>query len=62
MIIFVVELAVGIAAAVFKNDFSMIMKDSLKESLKTYSDADKQAWDNAQKKVGILLNLERNTR
>ncbi|XP_020291393.1 CD63 antigen [Pseudomyrmex gracilis] len=51
VIIFVIELAVGIAAAVFKNDFSMVMKDSLKESLKTYSEADRQAWDNVQKKL-----------
>ncbi|EFN79122.1 CD63 antigen [Harpegnathos saltator] len=51
LIIFVIELAVGIAAAVFKNDFSMAMKDTLKESMKNYSDVDKQAWDNVQKKL-----------
>lgn len=53
-----IELAVGIAAAVFKNDFSMAMKDTLKDSMKNYTDADKEAWDNVQRKVSIL-NLER---
>lgn len=51
LIIFVIELAVGIAAAVFRNDFSMAMKDSLKESIKNYTDADKQAWDNVHRKL-----------
>lgn len=54
-----VELAVGIAAAVFKNDFNMAMKNTLKESMKNYTEVDKQAWDNVQKKVSIL-NLEHN--
>ncbi|XP_011267955.1 CD63 antigen [Camponotus floridanus] len=51
LIIFVIEFAVGIAAAVFKNDFSMAMKDTLKESMKNYTEADKMAWDNVQKKL-----------
>ncbi|XP_077267954.1 CD63 antigen-like [Temnothorax americanus] len=52
LIIFVIELAVGIAAAVFKNDFSMAMKSTLKESMKNYTtEVDKQAWDNVQKKL-----------
>ncbi|CAL1681603.1 unnamed protein product [Lasius platythorax] len=51
LIIFVIELAVGIAAAVFKNDFSMVMKDTLKESIKNYTEADRLAWDNVQKKL-----------
>ncbi|XP_014477772.1 PREDICTED: CD63 antigen [Dinoponera quadriceps] len=51
LIIFVIELAVGIAAAVFKNDFSMAMKETLKESMKNNTEADKQAWDNVQKKL-----------
>lgn len=41
----------GIAAAVFKNDFSMAMKDTLRESIKNYTESDKQAWDNVHKKV-----------
>lgn len=53
-----IELAVGIAAAVFKNDFSMAMKDTLKESMKNYTEADRLAWDNVQKKVSTL-NRER---
>ncbi|KYN40073.1 CD63 antigen [Trachymyrmex septentrionalis] len=59
LIIFVIELAVGIAAAVFKNDFSMVMKNTLKESMKNYTETDKQAWDNVQEKVS-KLNLEHN--
>ncbi|EGI68525.1 CD63 antigen [Acromyrmex echinatior] len=51
LIIFVIELAVGIAAAVFKNDFSMAMKNTLKESMKNYTESDKQAWNNIQKKL-----------
>ncbi|KAH0951576.1 hypothetical protein HN011_005844 [Eciton burchellii] len=51
LIIFVIELAVGIAAAVFKNDFSMAMRDTLKESIKNYTDTDRQAWDNVQRKL-----------
>jgi len=58
LIIFVIELAVGIAAAVFKNDFSTAMKDTLKESIKNYTDTDRQAWDNVQRKVSMLY-LER---
>lgn len=60
IIIFVIELAVGIAAAVYKQDFSTAMKDTLKESMKNYTNADQQAWDNVQKKVSIP-NLERGT-
>lgn len=51
LIIFLIEFAVGIAAAVFKNDFSMVMKDTLKESIKNYTEADRLAWDNVQKKL-----------
>ncbi|XP_012054698.1 PREDICTED: CD151 antigen [Atta cephalotes] len=51
LIIFIIELAVGIAAAVFKNDFSMAMKNTLKESIKNYTETDRQAWDNIQKKL-----------
>ncbi|XP_015595889.1 CD63 antigen [Cephus cinctus] len=51
LVIFVIELAVGIAAAVFKNDFSMVMKDSLKASMMNYTEADKMAWENVQKKL-----------
>lgn len=50
LIIFVIELAVGIAAAVLKNDVGMVLKDSLKNSMKNYTEADKQAWDIVQQK------------
>lgn len=51
LIIFVIELAVGIAAAVLKKDFSIAMKETLKDSMKNYTEVDKEAWDNVQKKL-----------
>ncbi|GJQ71555.1 hypothetical protein Trydic_g11263 [Trypoxylus dichotomus] len=53
LIIFIVELAVGIAAAVFKADFEMVMRDTLKASMDKYhSDkSDKLAWDHVQTKL-----------
>ncbi|XP_025832077.1 leukocyte surface antigen CD53 [Agrilus planipennis] len=54
LIIFVVELAVGIAAAVYKGEFQVLLKENLKESLDVYYDSkvDRIAWDNMQ------INLE----
>ncbi|XP_015110117.1 CD63 antigen [Diachasma alloeum] len=53
VIIFIIELAVGIAAAVFRNNFSEVMKESLRYSMKNYSQsqADKVAWDDVQMKL-----------
>lgn len=53
LIIFIVELAVGIAAAVFKSDFEMVMRDTLKSSMDNYYDikSDRLAWDKVQTKV-----------
>lgn len=53
LIIFVVELAVGIAAAVFKNDFQVALKDTLRMSMTNYdkSEGDKMAWENVQRKL-----------
>ncbi|XP_058800473.1 CD63 antigen [Phymastichus coffea] len=50
LIIFIIELAVGIAAAVFKKDFSDGMKDALRESMRNYKEkeVDQQAWDTIQ--------------
>lgn len=47
------ELAVGIAAAVYKNDFQMTMKNIMKDSMDRYpnSKSDQVAWDNVQTKV-----------
>lgn len=59
LIIFIVEFAVGIAAAVFKGDFEMVMKDTLKSSMEKYhtSKSDKLAWNDVQTKVSIRLQL-----
>ncbi|XP_066585263.1 CD63 antigen [Prorops nasuta] len=51
LIIFVIELAVGIAAACLKNNFRMELKNSLKESIKNYTDVDRVTWDSMQKKL-----------
>ncbi|XP_039957358.1 CD63 antigen [Bactrocera neohumeralis] len=50
-IIFIVELAVGIAAAVFKADLEMMLKNSLQESIKRSNHEDMMAWDNVQRKL-----------
>ncbi|KAF5306166.1 hypothetical protein FQR65_LT07442 [Abscondita terminalis] len=53
LIIFIIELAVGIAAAVFKNDFEDALKNTLKNSMKNYNtnNDEKTAWDNTQKNL-----------
>jgi len=53
LIIFVIELAVGIAAAVYKNDFEDALRDSLRQSMTNYSrdSSEKAAWDNVQSKL-----------
>lgn len=57
LIILIVELAVGIAAAVYRNDFEMTLKDILKQSLNKYNDnkSDKIAWNNVQTQVREFL-------
>ncbi|ALC41286.1 Tsp47F [Drosophila busckii] len=50
-IIFIVELAVGIAASVFKKDLEGMLKNSLMESIKRSNAEDNQAWDNVQRKL-----------
>lgn len=50
-IIFIVELAVGIAACVFKSDLEDALKSSLQESIARSSNEDLIAWDNAQRKL-----------
>lgn len=53
LIILIIELAVGIAAAVYKNDFQMTMKDLMKSSMQRFenSKGDRTAWNNIQTKV-----------
>nr|CAD7461989.1 unnamed protein product [Timema tahoe] len=55
LVIFIVELAVGIAAAVNKNEVNSVLKTALRKSLgnSTHSsDVDRKAWDEMQMKVG----------
>ncbi|XP_023179701.1 23 kDa integral membrane protein [Drosophila hydei] len=50
-IIFIIELAVGIAASVFKKDLEGMLKNSLQESIKRSNHEDTIAWDNVQRKL-----------
>ncbi|CAH1104259.1 unnamed protein product [Psylliodes chrysocephalus] len=55
IIIFIVEIAVGVTAAVYKGDFQVALKENLLKSIKEYSNennAEKIPWDNVQKKAG----------
>nr|CAD7421071.1 unnamed protein product [Timema poppensis] len=54
LVIFIVELAVGIAAAVNKNEVNSVLKSALRNSLgnSTHSsDVDRKAWDEMQMKL-----------
>ncbi|CAH1154155.1 unnamed protein product [Phaedon cochleariae] len=53
LIIFVIEFAVGIAAATYKNQFQSVLKEAMTDSLSKYesSKSDKIAWDNIQTKL-----------
>ncbi|KAG5882055.1 hypothetical protein JTB14_007717 [Gonioctena quinquepunctata] len=54
IIIFILELAVGISAAVYKADFQEALKDNLKKSMEKYTEensSEKISWDNVQKKL-----------
>ncbi|KAH0816700.1 hypothetical protein GEV33_006091 [Tenebrio molitor] len=53
LIILIIELAVGIAAAVYKNDFQMTMKDLMKSSMKRFENSrtDRDAWNRIQTKL-----------
>ncbi|XP_030759161.1 tetraspanin-7-like [Sitophilus oryzae] len=53
LVIFIIELAVGIAAAVYKNDFHKGIKQLMRESMNKYetNEADRMAWDNLQTKL-----------
>lgn len=51
VIIFIIEFAVGIAAAAFKSNIEMALKDSLKSTIERSSEDDLKAWDNIQMKL-----------
>lgn len=53
LVIFIIELAVGIAAAVYHNEAHKELNMYMKDSLKRYnsSQSDKIAWDNLQSKM-----------
>ncbi|XP_044271170.1 23 kDa integral membrane protein-like [Tribolium madens] len=53
LVIFFVEMAVGVVAAIYKNDFGDALKNALKKSLENYSknEMDKISWDNAHLKL-----------
>lgn len=57
LVIFIVEMAVGIAASVTKDEFSNAMRTSLKKSMSNYTinDLDRKAWDTVQRKVTFYL-------
>ncbi|XP_074036221.1 leukocyte surface antigen CD53 [Leptinotarsa decemlineata] len=53
LIIFIIEFAVGIAAATYKSEFQTALKDAMTNSMNNYetSKADKVAWDHIQTKL-----------
>ncbi|KAL1489342.1 hypothetical protein ABEB36_014256 [Hypothenemus hampei] len=53
LVIFIIELAVGIAAAVYQNDVHKSLKELMKDSLDRYdtSTPDRSSWDNLQAKL-----------
>ncbi|RZF37800.1 hypothetical protein LSTR_LSTR007162 [Laodelphax striatellus] len=59
LVIFIVEMAVGIAAGMAKDEFSNAMRSSLKKSLNNYTinDQDRKAWDTVQRK-GITFHCQ----
>lgn len=50
--VFIVELAVGIAACLFKADLDELLQKSLQKSIERSSQDDLTAWDNVQRKLG----------
>uniref|UniRef100_G3CJT8 Tetraspanin n=1 Tax=Dipetalogaster maximus TaxID=72496 RepID=G3CJT8_DIPMA len=52
-VIFIMELAVGIAASVAKDDFTTALRSSLEKSMSNYtiSSADRESWDGIQKSL-----------
>lgn len=56
MVIFVIELAVGIAAGIAKEEFANAMRATLKLSMGNYTQTstDQAAWDSMQRKVYII--------
>lgn len=50
-IIFIIELAVGIAACLFKADLQDMLRESLEKTIQRSDADDLAAWDNAQRKL-----------
>ena len=50
-IIFIIELAVGIAAITFKNDLRDILNTQLRKSMTRQNKEDMMAWDTVQMKL-----------
>lgn len=50
-VIFIIELAVGIVACLYKADLEDMLRESLEKSIGRSSDDDLVAWDNAQRKL-----------
>lgn len=50
-IIFIIELAVGIAAITFKNDLRDILNTQLRKSMMRQNKEDMMAWDTVQMKL-----------
>lgn len=50
-IIFIMELAVGIAAICFRSDLEMALQSRLESSIKNSDSEDVTAWDNVQRKL-----------
>ncbi|CAH1405710.1 unnamed protein product [Nezara viridula] len=57
-IIFVIEIAVGIAASISKDEFTGAMRDGLRASMTNYTKTklDRQTWDNLHRSVSSLRN------
>lgn len=57
MVIFVIELAVGIAASIAKEEFANAMRATLKLSMGNYTQTstDQAAWDSMQRKVAYIM-------
>lgn len=50
-LVFIAELAVGIAGCVFKSDLEMMVRDSLQNTMKRSNGEDLMAWNHIQRKL-----------
>lgn len=56
-IVFILEMASGIAACVYKDEFGDYMRTSLKSTMVNSTDADKAAWNTIQQEASLLKVL-----